>query len=407
MRLLFIAVCSAALLAQAPDPAADGLKALDEGRYDAAVNIFKTAAAANPQDVSAHFNLALAYNLMGKDAEAIPEYRKVLELQPDVYEAHINLGQTLVRSKDAAGAIPHLKRAVEIKPTEFRANYYLGEAFFDDGQWAAAANAYKAAVTVDPKSAAAELGLARALVRLDQRVEAEPHYRNAATLDPEWKSFLLELATQYETHNELPRALNIYREFPDDPAVQERVGVLALGAGNAEEAAKSLETAVRLSPTAANRLALAQAYVKLKKMEQAEPLVAEAVRSEPKDFELRMFYARILRDQRKTAAAAQQFQVAAGMKPEAVEAWTELAGMLILAEQFPQALMALEKVKQLGAENLGVLFFRATTHDRLQQRKEALEYYGRFLETSKGANPDQEFQARQRMRMLEREMGKR
>ena len=55
---------------------------------------------------------------------------------------------------------------------------------------------------------------------------------------------------------------------------------------------------------------------------------------------------------------------------------------------------------------MGHIFFRATTLDRLNLRKEALEYYQRFLQVSK-TNPDQEFQARQRVRILELELGKR
>jgi len=110
-------VLIAALLAQAPEPMATAMKALDEGRYDAAIEILSKAVTSDPGDIGAHFNLALAYSLQGKDAEAIPEYRKVLELDSNIYEAHINLGQVLLRAKDATGAIPHLKRAATEKPS--------------------------------------------------------------------------------------------------------------------------------------------------------------------------------------------------------------------------------------------------------------------------------------------------
>jgi hypothetical protein len=39
--------------------------------------------------------------------------------------------------------------------------------------------------------------------------------------------------------------------------------------------------------------------------------------------------------------------------------------------------------------------------------KPALEAYQRFLSMSQGKNPDQEFQARQRARILQRELEKR
>jgi hypothetical protein len=42
--------------------------------------------------------------------------------------------------------------------------------------------------------------------------------------------------------------------------------------------------------------------------------------------------------------------------------------------------------------------------DKIHQQKPALESYQRFLAMSNGQNPDQEFQARQRIRILEREL---
>ena len=77
-----------------------GMKALDEKRYPDAVEDFARAIAADPGDYTLHFNLALAYSLQGKNAEAIGEYKKTLELMPDLYQADLNLGITLMREKN-------------------------------------------------------------------------------------------------------------------------------------------------------------------------------------------------------------------------------------------------------------------------------------------------------------------
>jgi tetratricopeptide (TPR) repeat protein len=364
------------------------------------------AVAQESSEVEKHFDLALQLSIDGKDADAIPEYRKVLELMPDLYEAHINLGQVLLRSKNPAEALPHLKRAHEQKPAEFRPAYYVAEALFDVGQFAEAIPSYTAAAAIDPKSASAELGWGRALARLNRRAEATPHYRKAAALDPELRSFLLELAQMHEEKGELDAAIALYREFPENPAATERVGLLSLRAGQDKDGIAALESVVKTSPTPGNRLALAQAYVKQKDLPRAEALLSPLVSADAKNFELKMLYARLLRDQRKIKEAAQQFYEATKLRPAAADAWSEFAGMLILDEQFPQALLALDKVRELGAEKDGHIFFRATTLDRLNLKKEALEYYQRFLQQSK-TNPDQEFQARQRARILELELGKR
>ena len=90
-----------------------------------------------------------------------------------------------------------------------------------------------------------------------------------------------------------------------------------------------------------------------------------------------------------------------------MEAWTELSGVYMASEQYQQALAPLDRIRALGAESNGLVFIRALAYDHLQQRKEALENYNKFLAASHGEHPDQELQARQRARMLEKDLGKR
>ena len=395
------------LLAQSADFEAQGLKALDERKYEDAVAWFSRATAADPKDYSAHFNLALAYSLLNRDADAIPEYKATLELRPALYEAELNLGISLLRSKDAAAAVAHLKSAAGQKAAEFRAQFYLGEALFDTRQFAEAEAAYRAAAALDANSAVAQLGLGRALAQQGRRQDAEPLYRKAAAMDAANQDMLLELASLYEDNRQAPEAIAIYREFPANPGAQERLGALLLESGHPADAIPPLEAAVAQSPTPANRLALAQAYAREKQPAKAEVQAAGALAAAPGDLALRLFYGRLLRDQRKFPEAAAQFLAVGQKQPDSVEAWSELSGVYMAAEQYPQALAALDKVRGLGAESVGHVFVRALAFDHLHQVKDALENYNRFLAASHGEHPDQEFQARQRARILERELGKR
>ena len=407
----------ATLLAQTPDVTghnvtaqgvmAQGLKAMEDRQYDAAAALFTQAVAANPQDYAAHFNLALAYSLAGKDEQAIPEYKTVLELQPGLYQAQVNVGISLLAMKDAATAIPYLQQAAAQRPSEFRPAFYLGEALLNASRFTEALPAFTNAVTLDANSAAAELGLGRAMARGGARKTAEPHYRRAAAIDPSYKEYLMELASYYEDNQERAEAIALYHEFPDNPGGLERMGVLMLETGDTAGAIRALEGAVGKSPTPANRVALAQAYLKNKQPGWAEPQVAKALEASPQDGELRMFYGRLLRDQNKLNDAAREFSTVAAQQPDNVMAWSELAGVQVSTEQYQQALGTLDHVRALHAETAGHLFLRAVVLEHLRLRKEAVEAYNQFLSASSGKNPDQEFQARQRVRILETELGKR
>ncbi|HXA64633.1 MAG TPA: tetratricopeptide repeat protein [Bryobacteraceae bacterium] len=383
-----------------------GLKALDQNQYQVAVDDFLKAIEAEPQEYTLHFNLALAYSLLGKDVDAIPQYKKVLELKPGLYQADLNLGITLVRSKQPADALPYLAAAVEQKPREYRPNYYLAAALLASDDFPKAEQAYATALTLDPKSPDAELGLAHALSKQNKLTDAAPHFKKAAELNPKYNDGLLELAALYEAQKQPAEAIALYQQFPDNPGAQERLGELLLSSGQPADAVTHFQAAIEKSPTTANRAALAEAYIKNKEPDKALPVTDAILSADPNNFDIRMLHGRILRDQRKFAAAAQDFARATQMKPDYPNPWSELAGVLVMSEDYPAALGALDRLAVLHAEKPGHVYLRAIVLDKIRQVKPALESYQKFLAMSNGQNPDEEFKARQRVRILQREIGR-
>jgi tetratricopeptide (TPR) repeat protein len=402
-----VALLLLALQAAAADPTADGVKALEARNYPEAIRLLSQSVEKDPQDVYAQFNLALAYGASHQDAQATDGYRKTLVLKPKLYEAELNLGILLIRNQKSNEAIAVLEDAQSQKPTEFRPAYFLAEAYLEAGQFAKAEPAYKAALAIDPKSSVCELGIARAIAKQDRLADADPHYRKAGELDPHYRESVLELAALYEDRKQLAPAIEIYKLFPESPNAQERIGGLLLDENKPGEAVAPLEFAVSKAPTPANRAALVQAYVKSKHPEKALPFVEQLIAATPKDVELYLLRGRIYRDQRNFKEAARSFNIATNLKPDSVEAWNEFSAMLISLEDYPQAIAALDHLREMKAEIPPHLFFRAIILDKMKQQKPAVEAYKRFLELAEGKYPDQEFQARQRVRIIERELSKR
>jgi tetratricopeptide (TPR) repeat protein len=397
----------ALLLLPQSDFSAQGLKALEEGRWAEAAEALEKAVAAQPDDYSALFNLSFARAMLGKRQEAIAGYEKVLALKPGLYQAQLNLAILLLEAKEPAKALALLKAAVEQEPEKFQPNYYLAEALYALGDDAGAEQRYRKAAELDPKSAVAAIGLGRALANQGKFDEALEAYRRAGELDAAYREYLIELATRMEEKGASERAMALYRQFADRPEVRERLGNLLLETGRVDEAIPHLEAAVKTSPTAANRFALAVAYLKSKRLEEAAPLLEQALGERPDSFELRMTYGRLLRDLRRFAPAAQQFRAAAELDPKSKEAWSELAGVLVLLDSHPQALAALERVQALDPENAGVYFLQAIILDKSKQYKPALASYEKFLALSRGAHPDEEFKARQRLKVIRKELNRR
>jgi Tfp pilus assembly protein PilF len=400
------------LFAPQQDYISDGLKALDANQPAAAEALLRRAVEADPADFYAHFNLALALSVQQKDPEAIQELRRTLELKPGLYEADVNLGTLLLRNHRATEALPVLKDALNAAPANSprqgaRADLLYAQALDASGDAAEAAEYFRKSIEIEPNSAGAHAGLARIALSQGDLSTAADHFRKAGAIDPQDRAGLLEVAAAYEKSKMLPEAIAVYREFPENAAAKERLAQLLVESGNSAAAIPALEAAVKQTPSVANRLALADAYKLNQQTDKVVEQLQLAVASEPSNYDVRMDLGRELRDLRRFVPAAEQFFVAAKLRPDSVKAWNELAAVLVVNEDYANGLMALDHVRALGKEVPGDFFYRAIALEKLKQPKPALEAYRQFLDTDSGKMPDQEFQARQRVRLLERELNHR
>ncbi len=390
---------------------AEAARALQSEKYAEAAALLQKAIAADPKDYRARFNLAFAYSQLQRDPEAIEQYSKVVEQQPELVPARVNLAILLLRQKRPAEAAPHLEVAAAKKPDDFRAHFYLGEALLGSGLAERSEAAYRKALEIDPKSAAAALGLGRSLARSGRLEEARGEFRRAAELDPQFRDAWLELGDLLEQKQRPSEALEVYLEFarakPDATAVRERIGALLLQQQRYPEAIEHLEAAVKQSPTAANQAALAQAYVMTKQPAKAVPMLRAAIAADPASPDLRIRLATTLLEAGEFAAASREFLAAAERKPDSTEAWNGLAFSLYRIDNFPGALKALDRARELGTEPPGNHYLRAVILDKFQQYPPALESYKKFLEAAGGRYPDDEFKARQRVRILTNLLNKR
>jgi tetratricopeptide (TPR) repeat protein len=394
-------------LFQQPDPNSAGLQALEFKDYPAAVVAFQKAVAADPSDYYAHFHLALAHSLLKNHPAAVAGYRKALELKPGLYEAELNLGIVLLELKQPLEAVAHLSSACEKRPKEFRPCFYYAEALSGAGRFSEAEAQLRKVLDFDPKSAAAYASLGRTLAEQGRLEDAESAVRQAATLDPTWSDALLDLAARYEKARQIAAAIRIYEQFPAHPGASERLGALLLDSGRAGEAITHLEAALKQSPSAALHYALATAFLRTKQLDKAAAHFDHALALEPANTELRLSYGRVLRDQKNYAAAARQFWQVTQALPDSKDSWSELASVLLLLENYPQAIAAFDRLESLGEVNAALFFFRGIAYDRTRQYKPALVNYQRFLELSQNRHPDEEFKARQRIKVIEKELSRR
>ncbi len=116
--------------------------------------------------------------------EAIANYRKALELEPNDASTHYNLALTLKYKGEAKQAVEEFETALRLKPKWADAHYGLGATRYDLGDQAAALKDLRTAVELDPANAGAHRMLAHIYSQQNNPTAAEGELRRALASKP-------------------------------------------------------------------------------------------------------------------------------------------------------------------------------------------------------------------------------
>ncbi len=385
-------------------------KAIEGKDYAGALTLLRQQVDKDPRDYRAWFDIAYAYTMMGERQQAILAYQKTLEVRPQLTQASMNLGILLLEERRGAEAARHLEAVVAARPKDARAQLLLADAVALSGDKAKALEEYNKAIDLDPKSYEAHYALARLLAERNQLAEAEQQLARALELRPGDLASRLEMARLWERTGRRDDAVRLYAELaqkePGNAAVRRRLGSLLLEQKQFGQAAAEFEAALRAAPSPEDEWNLARAYAGAKQPHQAIPLLRKRAEAEPNNYEAHLLLGSMLTAKRDFPAARKQLEWAAALRPEVPDAYVDLANVLYLQQDFPGTLRVLDRVAQISPPTPWLYFLRAISLDKLDQVEPALESYQRFLAVANGQFPDQEFQARQRSKVLNLRLAK-
>lgn len=111
-----------------PDNPDARVKSRSQKAFEKAVETYKKWLVANPDDDTAHFNLARTYYKLNKLEEAEKEFRQAVKIKPDDTDYQTELGAILIKLAQYHEAIAPLNRAIELDSTNERAASLLEDA---------------------------------------------------------------------------------------------------------------------------------------------------------------------------------------------------------------------------------------------------------------------------------------
>jgi predicted Zn-dependent protease len=348
-----------------------------QNRLESAAGLYRRAIDANPQSFEAHLSLGLLLARTGKVADARPELvaATTLDAGDAGTDATARAWRALAqidRGSDSAAASNDLLQALKLSP-ETPADTLLAAELADDaGQFEAAEAAYRRVLATDPKSASANAGLAHLLIARKQYAEAETMVRAAL------------------------------EQTPDDPALNAQLAA-ALAAQDKAEAQPLLEKLHQAHPTdAAITRMLAEVTAETGDAVGSDKLYITLLAAKPDDPALLVAHGQNLVRQLKFTDALAAFDKATRLDPADADGWSGLAFAASKTGQISMELHALMMRSNYLPENPSTYFLWATAYDTLHHKAEAATYYHHFLDSAAGKFPNQEWQARQRLIVLEK-----
>ena len=370
----------------------------------------------HPQDGRALFDAGYVADAQNRLGDAASLYRRATAANPKSFEAHLSLGLLLARQGKLEEARPELVAATKLDPGEagpaVKARAWRALAAIDRPEPGAGADTTQAsndlleALKLSPETTADTLLAANLAEQAGQNDAAEAAYRRVLATDPKSQPANTGLAHVLIAQKKYSDAEDILRaaleKLPDDPALTAQLATV-LAAENKGEALPLLQKLHTDHPGDASITGmLAEVTAESGDYAGSDQLYLKLLAAKPTDADLLVAHGENLVRMNRFADALPVFNKVTQIDPASTEGWSGLAFAASRASQPSVALHALTMRSKFVPENASTYFLWATSYDSLHERAQAVVYYHHFLDAAAGKYPNQEWQARQRLQLLEK-----
>jgi adenylate cyclase len=140
----------------------------------------------NPELIVARWALAHSLGQMGKNDEAMAEYRKILDANPGHAASLHNIALIFYAKKDYPNTIEYAKKAVTAEPSVPQYNCTVGLGYYGLADWPNAEKEFRAALKKKPDYADALYNLAGSLYGQKRYREARDAYAQVLKIKPDY-----------------------------------------------------------------------------------------------------------------------------------------------------------------------------------------------------------------------------
>ncbi|MBT9332373.1 tetratricopeptide repeat protein [Paracidobacterium acidisoli] len=326
-----------------PQAAASAAKAcLRSGVPDQAKQLIDLLENGSGFSIEQEYDLAKAFSDKGMYLDSAQRFRSVLKAHPESWESRYNLAISLSKANQTEEAI-HILASLEAEHTkDVNVLSMVASAAESAGNSALALKALEDAIVVEPHSPDRYLDCTHLLMDLNRYDEAA-----------EWtQRGIAQLSDPYP--------LTI------------RLGAIEMMRGNHDKAAADYQVAIQRHPEIAlGYVALAQAYMKDGKDQEALVVLTDGRGKVPPDFALEYVFGLVSARVGKQAQAIDALVRAAQLNPQIVEPHYQLGVIFLQQEQLKKAQEEFESAIRIDPTHAEAYFQLSRVYARLGDRQKA------------------------------------
>jgi protein O-GlcNAc transferase len=224
----------------------------------AAVELYRHALAAVPDDFQIHGDFAKLLTDTGNLTEAAAEWQRVKDLLPGRPGPALYLGKTWLRLGKYSEAEAALREVIQLRPDVAEAWDDLAQALNKQKRLEESIQACRHGLQIAPGNAVLHLHLADALAAQGKRPEAVAHLEEAIRCRPNYSEARYLLGVEYAVQEHFAQACDqfarVVQERPQFAAGHLNFGVALVRLNQLNDALREFQTVTHLEPT--NRTAL-------------------------------------------------------------------------------------------------------------------------------------------------------
>jgi Flp pilus assembly protein TadD len=172
----------------------DAFELMEKNRLPEAIEQWRKALQLDPDDAQAHFSLAVSLSGNNQENEAVKEYRKACALDPHRAAWFDHLAVSLALTGDPDAAVANWQKSLALNPSNAEAEMEMGVVLAEKGQVQEGLEHLRKAVEILPEAADTHNALGWELAKIGQLDEGVEQLQKAVALSPTSAAYYANLA---------------------------------------------------------------------------------------------------------------------------------------------------------------------------------------------------------------------